>query len=158
MAVTLGLLGCLSAACWDSDYFYGYGLENRRNHTLKITVRSALGCQSQVDLADPESFGEAVTRTLDPGEIVELDAFSNESVGTRAIDAGLGSPYPYTGDCGAVWVSLPDHDYEAVLAWDEQDDSPSAAYAWDFALVVEGTEERVRVHVPKGMKELGVPE
>ena len=157
IAVSLGLLGCVSAGCWPDGGFYAYGLANQRNHPLRVTVRSGQGCPSQLDLSDASSFGKAVTKTLEPHEVAELESFASESVGERALDA-RSSRYPYRVECGAVWLSLPDHDYEAVLAWDESEYSSRSAELWEHALVVEGTKERVRVHVPEGVEELGVPE
>lgn len=159
MALVLGLLGVLGSGC-DEEGLQGYGLENRRNHPLKVTARRARGCKSQVDVSQREAFGAPSTRTLEPGDVVELSSFLY--IGDA--DAGVGNPdpdpYPLSSPygCGAIWISFPDHDYEAVWAWDESTHFwYYDANTWRFAVVVEGTEENVAVHVPAGVRELEEP-
>jgi hypothetical protein len=58
----------------------------------------------------------------------------------------------------APTISLPEHDYEAVLAWDNAPYLYSDEDTWKYAVVIEGTKTKVGVHLPEGVRELDVPE
>jgi len=199
MALALGMLAGLFAACPGDFGRPTYKLENRRVHPLKIITRSAKGCAAQVDLSDPDSYQRPLTQTLDPGYLVTLswlwqqgnyqededagaenepdagtdsggdagsdadpDAGNDGAAGgdggdDAGSDAGL-PPYPQEVRCGAIWISLPEHDYEAVLAWDNAPYVDSDVDTWKYAVVIEGTKTKVAVHLPEGIRELEVPE
>lgn len=207
MALALGLLVGLSAACPGDFKRPTYKLENRRVHPLKIITRGAKGCAAQLDLSDPDSYRAPVTQTLNPGYLVTLswlapqgryadderDAGTDgnaDAGGDADADGGAGSdaamgrdadpsagndgdaggdggndagsdagvvPYPQDQRCGALWIELPEHGYEAVLAWDYAPYLDSDADTWEYAVVIEGTKTHVAVHLPKGIRQLEVP-
>jgi hypothetical protein len=145
LGFALSLAGCDG---WDD--FHGYGLENRRSHTLTATVRVFEGScvVPGPAMSQASSYGEPVSRRLLAGELVSL-----MSLRRLSSDAYNGE----FGECGAVWLSLPGL-YEGVLAWDRssfwdvEEDDP-----YPHSVVVEGTRDEVKLHLPAGVHELAVP-
>jgi hypothetical protein len=119
--------------------------------------------------ADAGSDAGAVT-DADAGAVIDADAGSvaapdagidGDAGGNGGNDAGSDAglaPYREPQSCGAVWIELPEHGYEAVLAWDRVPYSHSDDDTWKYAVVIEGTKTEVAVHLPEGIRELDAPE
>jgi hypothetical protein len=94
----------------------------------------------------------------DAGSDADADAGNDGDAGSDAGSDARVRPYNPDEGCGAMWISLPEHDYEAVLAWDSAPYLDSEQDTWKYAVVIEGTKTLVGVHLPAGIRELEVPE